>query len=122
MKTLASTATPSAPPTSRIALLAPLALPSSLRRTLERIMLETGAKTSAMPMPGEHERARSGCCRRPSGEDTAASQPSAIACRARPVAISGRLPMRSENMPASGAMNIGISVQGSVRTPASKAE
>ena len=49
--TLASTATPSAPPTSRIALLAPLALPSSLGRTLERIMLETGAKTSAMPMP-----------------------------------------------------------------------
>ena len=51
VNTLASTATPSAPPTSRIALLAPLALPSSLRATLERIMFETGAKTSAMPMP-----------------------------------------------------------------------
>ena len=51
LNTLASTATPSVPPTSRIALLAPLALPSSLRLTLERIMFETGAKTSAMPMP-----------------------------------------------------------------------
>ena len=77
------------------ALFAPLALPSSLRPTLERMVFETGAKTSAMPMPAS----TNGGIRllyATVGDDTLASQPRAMACSARPVAMSGRLPMRSE--------------------------
>src|SRR3954467_2018813 len=47
----ARTATPTPPPSSRIALLAPEALPSSSRRTLERTTFATGAKKSAIPIP-----------------------------------------------------------------------
>ena len=46
----------------------------------------------------------------------------AAACSARPVAISGRLPIRSDRMPATGATKIGIAVHGSVRRPASSGE
>src|SRR4029079_18889892 len=41
---------------------------------------------------------------------------------ARPAAISGRLPIRSDRMPATGATKIGIAVHGSVRRPASSGE
>src|SRR3954465_3112593 len=41
----------------------------------------------------------------------------AIACSARPVAIRGRAPMRSLRMPATGATNIGMIVQGRTRRP-----
>src|SRR3954468_22318807 len=44
-------ATPKTPPSSRIALLEPEALPSSSRRTLERTTFATGAKKSAIPIP-----------------------------------------------------------------------
>ena len=53
---------------------------------------------------------------------TSASQVSAAACSARPAAISGRPPMRSESTPAMGATKIGIAVQGRVRMPASSGE
>ena len=56
-----------------------------------------------------------------SGWVVTASQASAPACSARPAAISGRLPMRSERIPATGATKIGIAVQGKVRMPASAA-
>jgi hypothetical protein len=41
---------------------------------------------------------------------------------ASPSAINGRPPIRSERLPAIGAMNIGIAVQGRVRRPASSGE
>ena len=51
--------------------------------------------------------------------ETLASQPIAVACSARPAAISGREPMRSDSSPAIGATSIGMPVHGSVRRPAS---
>ena len=56
---------------------------------------------------------------RASGESSLASHASAAAWRASPANISGRLPIRSDSSPASGATKIGIAVHGSVRTPAS---
>ena len=47
----ASTATPNTPPSSRIALLAPEACPSSCGLTEDRTTLATGAKSSAIPRP-----------------------------------------------------------------------
>src|SRR5215208_1443378 len=119
--TEASTATPRTPPTSRIALLTPEALPSSSGRTAESTTFATGAKKSAMPMP-PRMKAPTSSVYGTDGSDTRASQPSAIACRARPVAISGRPPMRSESAPATGATNIGIAVHGSVLRPAPSGE
>ncbi len=49
--TVASTATPRTPPSSRIALVAPDAWPASSGRTALRTALAAGAKTSAMPVP-----------------------------------------------------------------------
>src|SRR5262245_65771404 len=49
--TEARTATPNTPPTSRMALLAPDALPSSSRRTADRTTLAMGAKNRPMPAP-----------------------------------------------------------------------
>ena len=57
-----------------------------------------------------------------SGVVVTASQARAPACSARPATMSGRLPMRSERIPATGATKIGIAVQGSVRMPASSGE
>ena len=51
MNTDASTATPSTPPTSRIALFAPEAWPACSVRTEESTALAEGANTSAMPAP-----------------------------------------------------------------------
>jgi hypothetical protein len=51
VNTVASTATPSTPPISRIVLLAPDAWPASLGRTAPRIAFAAGANTSAMPVP-----------------------------------------------------------------------
>ena len=42
---------PNTPPSSRMALFAPEAMPCSSRRTLDEHRLATGAKNSAMPMP-----------------------------------------------------------------------
>ena len=50
-KTDASTATPNTPPTSRSALAAPDAMPSSSRRTVPSTSAAVGAKNIAMPMP-----------------------------------------------------------------------
>src|SRR5262249_59089349 len=49
--TAPSTATPNTPPSSRMALFAPEAMPSSSRRTEPRTALATGAKNSDMPTP-----------------------------------------------------------------------
>ena len=49
--TVASTAIPSTPPTSRIALVAPEAWPASDVRTDDSTALAAGAKTSAIPVP-----------------------------------------------------------------------
>jgi hypothetical protein len=51
LNTVASTATPSTPPTSRIVLVAPEAWPASWGRTDERTALAAGANTSAIPVP-----------------------------------------------------------------------
>ena len=50
-KTDARTATPKTPPSSRIALFAPDALPSSSGRTAERTTLAIGAKNRPIPTP-----------------------------------------------------------------------
>ena len=42
----------------------------------------------------------------------------ATAWSARPATISGRVPVRDETSPASGATKMGMIVQGSVRRPA----
>ena len=60
---MASTATPSTPPSSRIALVAPEAWPAWSVRTEESIALADGANTSAMPAPAMmngHDHARVG--------------------------------------------------------------
>jgi hypothetical protein len=51
VNTDASTATPSTPPISRIALFAPEACPACWARTEESTALADGANTSAMPAP-----------------------------------------------------------------------
>ena len=51
LNTVASTATPSTPPISRIVFMAPEAWPASAGRTAPRMALAAGAKTSAMPAP-----------------------------------------------------------------------
>ena len=97
--TVASTATPSTPPSSRIAFVAPDAWPASSGRTAPSTALAAGANTSAMPVPaitnGIDELARTA---RPARRSTPASR-SPAACSARPVAISGREPIRSDSMP-----------------------
>jgi hypothetical protein len=50
-KIAARTATPKTPPSSRIVLLAPDALPSSSCGTAERTTLAIGAKNRPMPVP-----------------------------------------------------------------------
>ena len=95
----------------------PEALPSSSRRTLDSTRLATGAKYSDMPTPAitnDGTRSAYGTV----GDEIAAIQPRALAMRAMPAISSGRLPMRSERMPAMGATSMGIAVQGSVRRPA----
>ena len=121
VNTVESTATPSTPPISRIVLVAPEACPASSGRTEDSTALAAGANTSAMPVPAI---TKAGTMRpyAMSGSVVTASQASAPACRASPDAISGRLPMRSDRIPATGATKIGIAVQGKVRMPASSGE
>jgi hypothetical protein len=121
VNTVASTATPSTPPISRIVFVAPEAWPASLGRTAPSTAFAAGANTSAMPAPAMTKPGRSAVYAT-SGALTAASQASPAACSARPATISGRLPMRSERTPATGATTIGIAVHGSVRIPASSGE
>ncbi len=119
--TVASTATPSTPPSSRIAFVAPDAWPASSGCTLLSTALAAGANTSAMPVPAM----MNGITSSPYGTvglEMLASHPIAPACSVRPVTISGRDPIRSDSSPAIGAMNIGMIVQGSVRSPASSGE
>ena len=121
VKTAASTATPSTPPSSRTALFAPDAWPASSCRTAPSTAFAAGANTIAMPVPPSTKAGTS----KPyatSGSETAAIHMIAIACRNRPVAISGREPNRSERIPAIGATSIGMPVHGSVRSPASSGE
>ena len=73
---------PKTPPTSRKALLAPDAWPSSSGRTAESTTFATGAKKRPMPMPARMNGMTSGEAR--SASTIAASQPIAIACSAGP--------------------------------------
>ena len=73
---------PNTPPSSRIALFAPEAMPSSVRRTELSTTFATGAKNSDMPTPettNAGTRSRYGTV----GDATSASQPSPMACRSR---------------------------------------
>ncbi len=80
------------------------------------------ARTPA-PCPCRPSRSRARSARRPRPASvTSASQARPAAWSASPAAISGRLPMRSDRMPAIGATKIGIAVHGSVRMPASSGE
>ena len=45
-------------------------------------------------------------------EPLKATQANPAVCRKRPVAMSGRRPMRSETAPAMGEMNIGVAKRG----------
>jgi hypothetical protein len=120
-KTEASTATPNTPPSSRIALFAPEAWPSSCGRTEESTTFATGAKYSAMPMP-EITNGSTKAEYAVVGEPTAASQARPVACSPSPTTISGLPPMRSESAPAIGATKIGIAVHGRIRRPACSGE
>src|SRR4051794_30373444 len=118
VKIAARTATPNTPPTSRIALLAPDALPSSSGRTADRTTLAMGAKNMPMPTPltmNGRTNAEYGA----SGAAIEASQPRPTDIRARPVATIGRAPMRPLSTPAMGATTIGMAVHGRTRRPAS---
>ena len=117
----ANTATPSTPPTSRIAFDAPEALPSSRRPTALRTMLATGAKNIPIPIPDRMNGPTSSVYAT-SAVDTAAIQPRPIACSASPPARNGRPPIRSDSAPAIGATTIGIAVHGSTRRPDSSGE
>src|SRR5207247_44489 len=85
---LNSHASPKTPPSSRIALLAPDAWPSSCLRTDESTTFATGAKKSAIPIP-ESTKGATNWLYEVVGEPIAASQPRPIACKARPSDISG---------------------------------
>src|SRR4051794_32042630 len=121
LKTLASTATPTTPPTSRIAFVAPEALPASAGATDPSTALAAGANTSAIPVPARTNGTISALYATV-GSLTIASQVMAIDWSASPLAISGRDPIRSLRIPATGATKIGIAVHGSVRRPASSGE
>ena len=97
-------------------MLAPEAWPSSSGRTALRTTFATGAKKSAIPIP-ETKKGATSSAYGTVGVETAASQPSPIACRARPVAMITRPPIRSESAPAIGATKIGIAVHGRIRSP-----
>lgn len=104
-----------------MAVLVPEALPWSAGRTVDIRALEAGAKYRPIPMPLMI-----------SGASWVAYETSALriranharprACRASPAATTGRLPIRSERIPAIGATIIGMPVQGSMRSPASVGE
>src|SRR6266536_4716989 len=96
-----------------IALLAPDDLPSSSGRTAERTRFATGAKKSAIPTPATMKGPISSAYG-VVGVVTEAIQASAPACIARPTPIRFLAGILSESAPASGAMNIGASVQGSI--------
>src|SRR5215472_7963583 len=107
-------AIPNTPPSSRIALFAPEAMPSWSRRTDASTTLATGAKNSDMPTPATMN-AGTSVRYATVGLLTAASQPRPAACSASPPASRGRPPMRSERAPATGATRTGMPVHGSVR-------
>ena len=56
------------------------------------------------------------------GVETAASQPSPVACSARPTPMIRGPGMRSDSAPAIGATKIGIAVHGRIRRPAESGE
>ena len=78
--------------------------------------IRDGAKKSAMPTPATMNGAIS-CEYETVGVDTGAIQASAIACSVRPVPMIRFGLIRSESAPAIGAMNIGASVHGRIRSP-----
>ena len=112
----ARTATPSTPPSSRIELFVPEALPSSSRRTAPRTTFATGAQNIAMPMP-ERMNGPTSPRTRPSARSPPRSMRARRPAETRPVPISLAPPIRSDSAPAIGATNIGISVHGRMRRP-----
>ena len=96
VNTVASTATPSTPPSSRIALLAPEAWPACSVRTDGQHRVGRRGEDERHAGAAEDERARAGSRRSVVTLASAASQPSAIACSASPATMNGRLPQRAE--------------------------
>ena len=116
-KTEASTATPKTPPSSRIALFAPEALPSSLGpHGAEHDVRDRGEEERHARRPRART-ARRGRRTASSASMTAAIQARPAACSASPAAISRWPPIRSESAPAIGATKIGIAVHGRIRRP-----
>ena len=117
LNTVASTATPKTPPTSRMALFVPDACPAWAGLTTLSSALADGAKTRPMPAPAI---TKAIAC---SPKVTvvlvvAANHASAPACSASPAAMKPREPKRSERTPAIGATIIVAPVHSSMRTPA----
>ena len=116
-KTATATAIPNTPPSSRIMLLAPAALPIAHRdRADDRVL--RGRDRHRDADAGDDERrehlrvrhARLGDQREPGQPDRLERQPPTI---------SGRSPIRSAIAPAIGATVMNVAVQGSSRSPAS---
>jgi hypothetical protein len=104
-------------PSSRIALLAPDAWPSSSGLTELRTTFATGAKNNAIPIP-ERTNGVTSCEYGTVGIETAAIQVSPAAWSVSPTAMIRAPPIRSESAPAIGATKIGMAVQGRMRSPA----
>ncbi|KRB75610.1 hypothetical protein ASE03_16890 [Kitasatospora sp. Root187] len=117
VKTLLSTAMPSAPPISRTVVLAPEALPRCSGPTAPSTTAAVGAIAKPIPAPATSIPPTNweyGV----SAEATRLIQDRPTAWRKRPSAISRPPPTRSVSAPAIGAITIGIRVQDSVSTPA----
>ena len=115
--TEARTATPNTPPSSRMALFAPDALPSCSAGTEPRTTFATGVKKRAIPPP-ERMNGSTRCEYGVPVPVTAAIQINPADWRASPTVITRwPPPSRSRNAPAIGAMKIGIAVHGRMRRP-----
>jgi hypothetical protein len=77
---------------------------------------ETGAKKSPIPIP-EIANGATMSMYGVVGVETAAIQPSPIACSASPTPMMRPPPIRSDRAPAIGATKIGIAVHGRIRSP-----
>ncbi len=83
--------------------------------------MATGAKNSAIPIPAITNGPTS-CEYGVSGSETRPIHASANACSERPTPTISLGGIRSESAPAIGAMNIGASVHGRIRSPELKGE
>src|SRR5207248_10944100 len=106
-KTDTRTATPNTPPSSRIAFVAPEALPSCSGATELSTTFATGAKNRAIPAP-ETTNGATRSAYDTVGDSSAARKTSPVACSARPSAINRWPPTLSDSAPAIGEMKTGI--------------